>query len=77
MDVHGPSWAFMATAVSSRREERVEKDTYLRHAILDLVQRNIQPELRRRIRERVPSRLTRKRRATRQPRVDLDDAVLL
>ena len=51
------------------------QDRHLRHAVLDLVQRDVQPELGSRIRERVPSRLTRKRRATRQPRIDLDDAV--
>ena len=44
---------------------------HLRHRVLDLVQRDAEPELRGDERERVPGRLGRERGRAREPRVDL------
>lgn len=49
----------------------------LRDRVLDLVQRDVQSELGRGVRERVAGRLGGEGRRTRETRVDLDDAVLL
>jgi hypothetical protein len=59
-------------------ERRLEARTrVLGDRVLDLVERDVETELGRRVRERVSGRLGSERRRTRKTGVDLDDAVLL